>query len=166
MAKIISIEYFRVLPRWLFVKVTSEDGQFGWGESTLEGHTEAIEGSLDELIGRFVGYEAEYVIQFHSPRDHSSPTSGLNLPWTWAPHRLLFGALELNSSLGVVTLSISGRLPGDWDFIEAELFLCQPFPVLILHYGILKVCDKAFLLSSRWWLWDEVMCLSSSGDIA
>ncbi|PWW74440.1 enolase C-terminal domain-like protein [Tuber magnatum] len=59
MAKITSIEYFRVLPRWLFVKVTSEDGQFGWGESTLEGHTEAIEGSLDELIGRFVGYEAD-----------------------------------------------------------------------------------------------------------
>ncbi|KAG0635121.1 enolase C-terminal domain-like protein [Tuber brumale] len=59
MAKITSIEYFRVLPRWLFVKVASEDGQFGWGESTLEGHTEAIEGSLDELIGRFVGYEAD-----------------------------------------------------------------------------------------------------------
>ncbi|KAG0128060.1 mandelate racemase/muconate lactonizing enzyme family protein [Tuber indicum] len=59
MAKITSIEYFRVLPRWLFVKVASEDGQYGWGESTLEGHTEAIEGSLDELIGRFLGYEAD-----------------------------------------------------------------------------------------------------------
>ena len=59
MAKIKTIEYFRVLPRWLFVKVTSEDGSYGWGESTLEGHTEAIEGSLDELIGRFIGYEAE-----------------------------------------------------------------------------------------------------------
>jgi galactonate dehydratase len=61
MAKITAIEYFRVLPRWLFVKVTSEDGQYGWGEATLEGHTEAIEGSLDELIGRFVGYESECV---------------------------------------------------------------------------------------------------------
>lgn len=79
----------------------------------------------------------------------------------------MFGALELNCSLGVVTLSISGRLPGDWDFIEAELFLCQPFPALILHYGILKVCDKAFFFFlPRWWLWDMVMCLSSSGDIA
>ncbi|KAF8543981.1 enolase C-terminal domain-like protein [Trichophaea hybrida] len=29
------------------------------GESTLEGHTEAIEGSLNELIGRFIGYEAD-----------------------------------------------------------------------------------------------------------
>jgi len=59
MGKITSIEYFRVLPRWLFVKVSDENKNFGWGESTLEGHTEAIEGSLDELIGRFVGYEAE-----------------------------------------------------------------------------------------------------------
>jgi hypothetical protein len=61
MGKITKIEYFRVLPRWLFVKVEAEGGDYGWGESTLEGHTEAIEGSLDELIGRFVGYEAEYV---------------------------------------------------------------------------------------------------------
>lgn len=61
MAKITSIEYFRVLPRWLFVKVVDSDGNYGWGESTLEGHTEAIEGSLNELIIRFVGYEAEYV---------------------------------------------------------------------------------------------------------
>lgn len=61
MAKITSIEYFRVLPRWLFVKVVDSAGNYGWGESTLEGHTEAIEGSLNELIIRFVGYEAEYV---------------------------------------------------------------------------------------------------------
>ena len=59
MAKIKSIEYFRVLPRWLFVKVTDEDGYNGWGESTLEGHTEAIEGTLDSMIRRFQGYEAE-----------------------------------------------------------------------------------------------------------
>jgi galactonate dehydratase len=59
MAKIKSIEYFRVKPRWLFVKVTDEQGNYGWGESTLEGHTQAIEGTLDSLIDRFVGYEAE-----------------------------------------------------------------------------------------------------------
>lgn len=61
MVKIKSIEYFRVLPRWLFVKVTDEEGQYGWGESTLEGHTEAIEGTLKGLSRRFQGYEAEYV---------------------------------------------------------------------------------------------------------
>jgi galactonate dehydratase len=60
MAKIKSIEYFRVLPRWLFVKVCDDDGNSGWGESTLEGHSEAIEGTLNALIKRYVGYEAEY----------------------------------------------------------------------------------------------------------
>lgn len=59
MVKIKTIEYFRVLPRWLFVKVTDEEGQYGWGESTLEGHTEAVEGTLNALCKRFVGYEAE-----------------------------------------------------------------------------------------------------------
>lgn len=61
MVKISSIEYFRVLPRWLFVKVTDEEGKYGWGESTLEGHTEAVEGTLNAMCQRFEGYEAEYV---------------------------------------------------------------------------------------------------------
>jgi galactonate dehydratase len=61
MGKILDIEYFRVLPRWLFVKVTDEHKNYGWGEATLEGHTEAIEGALDEMIQVFMGYDAEYV---------------------------------------------------------------------------------------------------------
>jgi galactonate dehydratase len=60
MPQIASIEHFRVLPRWLFVKVTDENGDYGWGESTLEGHSEAVEGTLDALGKRFKGYEAEY----------------------------------------------------------------------------------------------------------
>ncbi|RAL05938.1 mandelate racemase/muconate lactonizing enzyme family protein [Aspergillus ibericus CBS 121593] len=59
MAPIKSIEYFRVKPRWLFVKVTDEEEKFGWGEATLEGHTLAVEGALDEIISRLVGYEAD-----------------------------------------------------------------------------------------------------------
>ncbi|KLJ11550.1 galactonate dehydratase [Blastomyces silverae] len=63
MGKIKSIEYFRVLPRWLFVKVTDEDGNHGWGESTLEGHSEAVEGALNALCKRFQGYEADDIEQ-------------------------------------------------------------------------------------------------------
>lgn len=59
MARIKSIEYFRVPPRWLFVKICDEEGRYGWGEATLEGHTEAVEGTLNALSKRFVGYEAE-----------------------------------------------------------------------------------------------------------
>lgn len=59
MAPIASIEYFRVLPRWLFVKVCDLEGNYGWGEATLEGHSLAVEGCLDTMIARFVGYEAD-----------------------------------------------------------------------------------------------------------
>ncbi|PYI04094.1 mandelate racemase/muconate lactonizing enzyme family protein [Aspergillus sclerotiicarbonarius CBS 121057] len=59
MAPIKSIEYFRVKPRWLFVKVTDDQDKFGWGEATLEGHTLAVEGALDEIIARLIGYEAD-----------------------------------------------------------------------------------------------------------
>ncbi|KAJ6044330.1 uncharacterized protein N7446_002525 [Penicillium canescens] len=61
MVKIKSIEYFRVLPRWLFVKITDEEDKYGWGESTLEGHTEAVEGTLNALCKRFEGYEADNI---------------------------------------------------------------------------------------------------------
>lgn len=30
-------EWFRVRPRWLFVRIESNNGYVGWGEATLEG---------------------------------------------------------------------------------------------------------------------------------
>ena len=61
MAPIKIIEYFRVMPRWLFVKITDSEGNHGWGEATLEGHTEAIEGTLNGFINRFTGLEADEI---------------------------------------------------------------------------------------------------------
>lgn len=60
MAPIQLIEYFRVKPRWLFVKITDEDGKFGWGEGTLEGHDLAVEGAIEELKVRLIGQDAKY----------------------------------------------------------------------------------------------------------
>ncbi|OBT55017.1 hypothetical protein VE04_04507 [Pseudogymnoascus sp. 24MN13] len=61
MAKITSIEYFRVKPRWLMVKISDDAGQYGWGEGTLEGHDLAVEGALDEMIVRLIGQEANNI---------------------------------------------------------------------------------------------------------
>jgi galactonate dehydratase len=63
--KITAIEYFRVPPRWLFVKVTDEGGNIGWGEATLEGHTNAVEGALDAFKVQFLGFDAEYASVRH-----------------------------------------------------------------------------------------------------
>lgn len=49
------IETFIVPPRWLFVRVETADGAFGWGEGSLEGHAEAVEGAFEALRDRFIG---------------------------------------------------------------------------------------------------------------
>ncbi|EJC99191.1 enolase C-terminal domain-like protein [Fomitiporia mediterranea MF3/22] len=56
-----SIETFRVPPRWLFVRVETTDGIVGWGEGTLEGHTEAVEGVYQEFRDRFIGSDADNI---------------------------------------------------------------------------------------------------------
>ncbi|KAF2716522.1 enolase C-terminal domain-like protein [Polychaeton citri CBS 116435] len=56
-----SVEYFRVKPRWLFVKIIDSEGSYGWGEATLEGHSLAVEGALDEIITRIVGLVADNI---------------------------------------------------------------------------------------------------------
>ena len=110
MVKIKCIEYFRVLPRWLFVKVTDEEGQYGWGESTLEGHTEAVEGTLNAMRKRYVGHEAEYV--------------------------LLTDTARTKLTLSPATLSASGRWPGASVSIGVAPSSCLPSPASILPSGI------------------------------
>jgi galactonate dehydratase len=56
--KITAIDTFRVPPRWLFVKVTTDEGVVGWGEATLEGWAESVEGAFAALRDRFVGTAA------------------------------------------------------------------------------------------------------------
>lgn len=50
-----SLETFLVPPRWLFVRLETDDGIVGWGEASLEGHGEtaraAVHGYEDLLIG-------------------------------------------------------------------------------------------------------------------
>lgn len=50
--KIKKVENFYVRPRWLFVRIETEGGVVGWGEGTLEGHTEAVQGSLQDIARR------------------------------------------------------------------------------------------------------------------
>ena len=51
--KIGKIETFLVPPRWLFVRVESDDGAFGWGEASLEGWAEAVAECLEHAVNRF-----------------------------------------------------------------------------------------------------------------
>jgi galactonate dehydratase len=55
------IETFYVPPRWLFVRVETDDGHAGWGEASLEGHAEAVDGVFEVLRDRFLGHDEDAI---------------------------------------------------------------------------------------------------------
>ena len=53
--EIVELTTYRVQPRWVFLKVTTDEGIVGWGEPNLEGKTDAVLGALDEIEEYLVG---------------------------------------------------------------------------------------------------------------
>lgn len=57
MHRISSIETFIVPPRWLFVRIATDEGLVGWGEASLEGHAEAVNGAMEAVRDRLLGHD-------------------------------------------------------------------------------------------------------------
>ena len=53
-----SIELFKVPPRWLFLKMTTEDGLVGWGEPVVEGRADTVAACVGELESYVIGRSA------------------------------------------------------------------------------------------------------------
>lgn len=53
-----SIELFKVPPRWLFLKITTESGLIGWGEPVVEGRADTVEACVRELEPYLIGRSA------------------------------------------------------------------------------------------------------------
>ncbi|KAK0203737.1 enolase C-terminal domain-like protein [Desarmillaria ectypa] len=130
-SKIIKIEYFRVPPRWLFVRVETTDGTVGWGESTLEGHTEAVEGAMKDLQERFTGADADniqdiwqtaYMMRFY--RGGPSALSGLDIAlWDIKGKRLGVPVWQLLGGKVRDRVKVYGWIGGDHpsDVLNAAL---------------------------------------------
>lgn len=55
--KIQSLELFKVPPRWLFLKVTTDDGCVGWGEPIVEGRANTVKAAVEELSSYLIGQD-------------------------------------------------------------------------------------------------------------
>jgi len=53
--KVTLIETFPVGPRWLFVKISTDEGISGWGEATLEGRSDTARSAVHEFDDYLVG---------------------------------------------------------------------------------------------------------------
>jgi galactonate dehydratase len=53
--RIRDVETFLVAPRWLFCKVSTDEGVSGWGEPVVEGRAETVRAAVHELAELLIG---------------------------------------------------------------------------------------------------------------
>src|SRR4028118_322907 len=53
--KITGFELFKVPPRWLFLKVSTDEGIAGWGEPIVEGRAETVRTAVEEMSDYLIG---------------------------------------------------------------------------------------------------------------
>ena len=55
--KITNLKTWQVPPRWLFLKIETDEGYCGWGEPVIEGRAAAVEAMVAELADHLIGYD-------------------------------------------------------------------------------------------------------------
>ena len=55
--KITKLTTYVVPPRWLFLKIDTDEGFFGWGEPVVEGRAHSVATAVDELADYLVGQD-------------------------------------------------------------------------------------------------------------
>ena len=53
--RVTKFELFKVPPRWLFLKVSTDEGIVGWGEPVVEGRADTVRAAVEELAGYLIG---------------------------------------------------------------------------------------------------------------
>ncbi|WP_436486665.1 galactonate dehydratase [Chitinophaga sp. ARDCPP14] len=59
--KIKSYELFQVPPRWLFLKIETDEGIIGWGEPVIEGKAATVKTAVDELMEYLLGKDPMHI---------------------------------------------------------------------------------------------------------
>ncbi|MBM7622663.1 galactonate dehydratase [Sporohalobacter salinus] len=62
--KITNLESFIVPPRWLFLKIETDEGISGWGEPVVEGRAKTVKAAVEELSDYLIG-EDPFRIEDH-----------------------------------------------------------------------------------------------------
>ena len=59
--KIARFELYKVPPRWLFLKIVTDDGLEGWGEPVVEGRAETVAAAVREAESLLIGHPANRI---------------------------------------------------------------------------------------------------------
>ncbi len=61
--KITKYDLFKVPPRWLFLKVQTDEGIFGWGEPIVEGRADTVSMAVQEMMEFLIGKDPRDIEQ-------------------------------------------------------------------------------------------------------
>ena len=70
-----TMELFKVPPRWLFLRIETENGIVGWGEPVIEGRADTVAAAVMELKSYIIGKNAnniEDIFQAHIVEDFTA----------------------------------------------------------------------------------------------
>jgi len=59
--RIKNLELFKLPPRWLFIKITTEDGIEGWGEPEVEGRADTVKAAVEEMAEYLIGKDSRRI---------------------------------------------------------------------------------------------------------
>lgn len=59
--KIIKLKTWKVPPRWLFLKIETDEGIHGWGEPVIEGRATTVEAAVQELGESIIGRDPRQI---------------------------------------------------------------------------------------------------------
>ncbi|MBP2249934.1 galactonate dehydratase [Halarchaeum solikamskense] len=65
MTQIVDYELFEVPPRWLFLRIETDDGLVGWGEPVVEGRAKTVRAAVEELMDTYLLGEPVHPIEDH-----------------------------------------------------------------------------------------------------
>ncbi len=61
MTRIATITAYRVPPRWIFVRMSTDDGLVGWGEAIVPKRAAAVLGAIEDLTRNIIGEDASRI---------------------------------------------------------------------------------------------------------
>ena len=59
--KITNVEIYQVRPRWMLVKISTDEGITGWGEPTLEGKATVVEEMIHVFSTWLIGEDPDNI---------------------------------------------------------------------------------------------------------
>lgn len=59
--KITRLKTWQVPPRWLFLKIETDEGCYGWGEPVIEGRANTVESAVHELSDYLIGQDPRHI---------------------------------------------------------------------------------------------------------